>query len=112
MALSDLPLRVQVSLSLGRALWGVPTPALRAVTVSWDEKWLKPRFVYDQPPSEIERDLVSASATELVADFTAHKVDESWEVIPWPEPLHLQPGEAWAFLRYEPPQEPALTSLI
>ena len=101
----NLSLRLEVLLSAQRALWEVPTPALRAVAVAWDERWLRPRFVYDAPPSESEQELVSLFGTYLAADFVAHMVDERYEVLPWPQPLNLRPGEDWVYLRYEPDRE-------
>ena len=101
----DLSLRVEVLLSAQRALWEVPTPALRAVAVAWDEQWLRPRFVYDAALSENEQESVSLFGTHLVADFVVHMVDERYEVLPWPQPLTLRPGEVWVYLRYEPDRE-------
>jgi hypothetical protein len=99
---TDLPLRLRVLLSAGRALWEVPTPALRAVAVAWDEQWLRPRFVYDSEPTETERELVSLFGTCHVADFASHRVDERIDVLPCPHPVDLNPGEEWLYLRYEP----------
>ena len=85
-----------------RALWLVPTPNLRAVAVSWDDHWLRPRFVYAAAPSDEERELASVAATEMVADFVAHKIDEQLETLTSPLPLNLREGEEWVYLRYEP----------
>ncbi len=84
-----------------RALWEVPTPRLRAVAVGWDEEWLRPRFVYDGEPSDVERELVSLFGTYLVADFPDHKVRERVDVVPLPADRELLEGEAWVYLRYE-----------
>lgn len=102
MTLDTVSLRVRVLLSAQRALWKVPTPALRAVAVAWDGQWLRPRFVYDAPPSENEQELVNLFGTEHVADFVSHMVDERHEVLPWPQPLDLGTGEEWVYLRHEP----------
>lgn len=96
-----MPLRSQVLLSAMRALWQVPTPNLRGVAVSWDEQWLRPRFVYDAVPSDEERELASEAATEMVADFAAHKVNENVEATPAPVPLALGSDEEWVYLRHE-----------
>lgn len=72
------------------------------VLPTWDDQWLRPRFVYVVPPSENEQELVSLFGTYLVADFVSHKVDERKEVLSCPQPLTLGPGEDWAYLRHEP----------
>ena len=105
MASDSASLRVEVLLSAQRALWDIPTPALRAVAVAWDEQWLRPRFVYDAPPTEDERELVILFGSYHAADFVSHKVNERYEVLPWPLPLNVQPDEVWVYRRYEPDRE-------
>lgn len=95
------PSQSDVLLSAARALWEVPTPGLRAVAVGWDEQWVRPRFIYEDEPSDEERELVSLFGTHLVADFSNHKVEERVEVVPSSARLELLDGEAWVYLRHE-----------
>lgn len=69
MTASELsPLRARVLLSMQRGLLGMVTPALRRVTVRWDERRINARFLYAHDDDE-NIDLVQEIETEVLADF-------------------------------------------
>lgn len=94
--------RVEVLLSLQRALWGMVTPALRGVAVQIDYPRIVIRFVYaTQVPDAAEiSDDVEAYVS---ADFLPPVSVESTTVVQDVGiPLQLEAGEEWVFLRREP----------
>lgn len=60
--------RMQVQLSLQRALWDIVTPSLRGVVARAAYPYIQARFLYEQVSME-ERDLVSEVEVLVVADF-------------------------------------------
>ena len=92
----------EVLLSVGRTLWGIPTPELRTVAVSWQGSDIMLRFIYDKPVEYFERELASLCGTYTVADFPTATVAEQAVHIAVPQALVLAEGEQWVYLRYEP----------
>ncbi len=98
----DCELATEVRLSVARALWGVPTPELRAVAVGWDDEVIRLLFFYDKPVTDFESDLVGACGGEVIADFPAHRIDEEAVHLPAPGRLELGELKEWAYMRHEP----------
>lgn len=59
-------------LSLQRALWEVVTPALRGVTVRFDDSRITARFLFAEEPNAQDREDVSLAETFTIADFEEH----------------------------------------
>lgn len=93
--------RVNVLLSLQRALLGEVFPALRAVTVEWSDTSVKFFAYVDGEVQEEDEESISCVATEVTADFPA-EVDVSWEVIRRDAPASTQDGRITVYLRREP----------
>ena len=104
--MADIPLHVQLQLSLQRGLWGVVRPQLRQASIEADElnKIIRVRFEYDRDHDPEAQEGCSCAATEVMADFPEPwQLDEQHVSVPFPEPLsrlqHL------AYLRAEPETE-------
>lgn len=95
--------RTDVLLFVQRALWQIPTPDLRGVSVGVRESAIRADFHYDGPVSDLHRDLVSEAETELIADLPP-EVTVRFQAVstPRPEPLSLDGLSDWVFLRWEP----------
>jgi hypothetical protein len=97
---SGNPLRVQILLSVQRALLGEVPPALRGVTVGWHDTTVQLRCYFDGPVSEEDRESMSCVASEVIADFSAPwTIDE--EVIRKDAPEPMESLDAWAYRRRE-----------
>lgn len=106
--MNGLPFRLRVLLNLSRALWEIPTPELRFITVKIDGGDVSARFGYDVPIDELVQELVSLAETELYADFASTpgvSITFRPEHVPQSEPRELRDGEEWYYLRYEPPAD-------
>ena len=55
-----------------RALWGEVSPALRAMAIDWDEKFIYLFFYYDGEISEEDIESAECACTEIIADFWEH----------------------------------------
>jgi hypothetical protein len=66
-----MPSRVDLILSLVRALWGHITPKVRGVSTELDAdlRVVRVRFVLDRDPDEDTRDAASCATTEVIAEF-------------------------------------------
>jgi|SRR5687767_4055921 hypothetical protein len=67
--LTAIDLRVQVLLSIQRALVGTVTPNLRLVVCSWSDSAIEIRAIYDGPPTPDEVEEMSIVETNVIADF-------------------------------------------
>jgi hypothetical protein len=109
--MGDNSLRVEVLLSLQRALWEAVTPALRGVAVALPDaatghRALSARFLYEGQVGEFQRELTSLTEAYVIADFPQ---------IPSSLPIDFQAiacadrellnGEEWVYLRWEPDTE-------
>ena len=100
--MASLPSRVDLIMSLQRALLGGVHPDLRAASIQADpfRKLITIRFEYAAAPSEGARDSASCAATEVIADFP-----EPWKIeedhVSRPLPAKCQPLEHLVYLRHE-----------
>lgn len=89
-------------LSVQRALLGVVTSDLRAVTVTHEPQVIEVRLVYEDDPSQDVRELIDDAHTEVIADFPVDTdVRFMVVVIPPERPLSNVPGDRWLYLRKE-----------
>jgi hypothetical protein len=100
--MNEIELRRQVLLSMQVALLGMVTAALRSVSVSWTMRSVRLRFVFADPVSESDRELVSEVETEMIASLPEQTVTCVLEHRPPPAPIRSEPGEAFVFRRAEP----------
>lgn len=102
MTTGELGFRVQVLLSIQRALWDMVTPTLRGVAIQSRESPVRGRFLYEREPTLEEREIVAEVEAYVLADF-----DESVGVafqadhVPRGMARDLAPGEEWVYLRRE-----------
>lgn len=93
-------LQLQLQLSAQRALLGVVTPNLRAVSLQRRADAVHWLAVFAEEPTEQERILISVAASEVVADFSdaLQLVDE---VLVAPPPEEVQHLEHLVYARHE-----------
>jgi len=92
--------RIQVLLSLQRALWGEVFPALRAVTVEYSEASVKFVAYVDGPLEDTDADSLSAISAEVSADFLPG-VDIDYEVVRRDSPMRIDDGRLLVYRRRE-----------
>lgn len=95
--------RVQVLLSVSRALWDLVTPGLRAVTVAAREPSIRIRFIFEDEPTDDDREDASLAETYVIADFDdSVSVSATCSWLPAGVPRDLEAGEEWVYRRKEP----------
>ena len=96
--------RVEVLLSMQRALWEQVTPNLRGVTIALRAEdpgqRVDARLLYEAAVGETERECASLAETHCIADMTPD-VAVAFAVVEHAS-LDLLPGEEWVYLRHEP----------
>jgi hypothetical protein len=88
--MADLPLPVQLLLSLQRGLLGEVRSQLRQASIEADEKGkvVRVRFEYDGTPCTETRESCACAATEVIADFSEPwQLEEQHVSVPFPQPL-------------------------
>lgn len=106
------PDQTNVLLSVGRALWELVTPNLRAVAVNpGDDNSVTGRFLFENEPSEDDLENTSCAETYVVADFYPD-ISVRFSAIKWSSltPPSLGPGEEWIYFRKESQQDPLRTT--
>jgi hypothetical protein len=93
--------RIEVLLSVQRALWDMVTPSLRGVAVKPAGPLIEARLIYESVTEE-ERMIAAEVEAYVVADFTP-PVDVSFDAVAVSisAPRELEPGEEWVYLRRE-----------
>jgi hypothetical protein len=74
----DASLRARLLLSVQRAMLGEVTPNIRAVTCRIDSTLIILRWIIDGPVSEKLKDNLSIIGTEVVSDFSSHRISEEF----------------------------------
>ena len=67
--------RINVMLSLQKALIGAITPHLRAVNIAWDMHRIDIYFIYDGEISEDDQEESECAATEVLANFPDDSIE-------------------------------------
>ena len=101
--MANVPSRVDLILSLQRALLGEVRTELRAASIQAEpfRRLIKVRFEYAGSPSDEVRESGSCAATEVIADFPAPwRIEE--EHVSRPLPAKCEPLEHLVYLRHEP----------
>lgn len=94
-------LRPLVLLSIQRALLGVVTENIRAITCSWNETNILIKYIYGDNPSEEELDDLSCVETEIMSDFPEHEVESTWQVISSDKSVNAEHLQAWVYRKKE-----------
>lgn len=94
--------RASVLLSVQRALWDLVTPSLRGVAVRAEHPVIDARFLFENEPSDDDREDVSLAETSSTAEFS-DDVTVSFRAVrvPASSPRTLVEGEEWVYLRKE-----------
>jgi hypothetical protein len=102
MMTGELSFRVQALLSIQRALWEMVTPNLRGVAIQPEAPIIRGRFLYENDPTNKEREIVAEVEAYVLADFD-ESVDVSFraEHVPPERPRDLLLGEEWVYMRRE-----------
>lgn len=98
--MQTVEMRIRVILSVQRALLGEVSPALRGVTVGWDEKRIAILCYYDRRISEEDREAMSCVETEVMADFPAD-LQIDLDVIQCDAPQEMKLLDVWVYCRRE-----------
>jgi hypothetical protein len=94
--------RVRVLISIQSALLGLVTPNLRGVAVAAHEPSIRLRFVFENDPSDDDRENVSLAETYVIADFEDFvSVEAICGWVPVSKPLRLEAGEEGVYMRKE-----------
>jgi hypothetical protein len=93
--------RIEVLLSVQRALWDMVTPALRAIAVRPRYPLIEARLLYETVGEE-QRQLALELEAYVVADFLP-PVGVRFEAVEIPETVQreLETGEEWVYRRRE-----------
>jgi hypothetical protein len=99
---AEMDFRISVLLSLQSSLWELVTPNLRGVTVREKYPSIEARFLFENDPTEEDRENVLEAETYTIADFSEDvEVTFSPAWIPMSEPRNLELDEHWVYLRKE-----------
>jgi hypothetical protein len=88
-------------LSVNRALWGEVGPSLRRVYVTSRDGLVLLRFYFDGPISEEDRESASCASTEVIADFSDHRISEELIRCDAPAPIPVDDGWHCVYARRE-----------
>ncbi|WP_308797711.1 hypothetical protein [Agromyces silvae] len=93
---------MRVLLSVQGALLGLVTPNLRGVAVAARKPTIRLRFIFENDPSEDDRENVALAETYVIADFEDFvTVEADCEWVPMTTRLQLQDGEEGVYMRKE-----------
>jgi hypothetical protein len=90
----------RILLSVQRALLGEVFPALRGVTVGWNERTIRILCYVYGPVSPIDEERLSGVESEVLADFSKD-YEVRLDTIRCDEPANMTPLQAWAYRRRE-----------
>ncbi|HEX8201392.1 MAG TPA: hypothetical protein VF590_12970 [Isosphaeraceae bacterium] len=94
--------RIQVLLSVNRALLGEVPPSLRGVTVAWDEHSIEVVAYFDGEIAVEDRESMECVLTEVIADFSPDpEAQYRLDCLRRDAPARMEPLRAWVYLRRE-----------
>jgi hypothetical protein len=94
-----IEIRNSVILSVQRALLGEVSPALRGVTVGWNDNSINILCFFDGFISEEDREAMSCVETEVMADFSEFEIKLS--PLRCDAPKQMKSLDAWVYRRSE-----------
>ena len=98
---TDLQLRRDVLLTFQVALLGMVGPSLRGVTVSWADRKIVGRLLFDGEVGADERECASDVEAEIAASFPDHEIEVTAGRCDFPEPVNERGLTAWVYRRKE-----------
>lgn len=96
---TETDIRARVLLSVQRALLGEVFPALRGVTVGWDDRTIRIVCYMDGPISARDQERLGCVEAEISADFEDYQVHV--DTVRCDAPADMAPLRAWAYRRRE-----------
>lgn len=97
--MQTIEIRNSIILSVQRALLGEVSPALRGVTVGWNDKSINILCYFDGFISKEDREAMSCVETEVMADFPDLQID--LDVIQCDVPQEMNLLDVWVYRRRE-----------
>jgi hypothetical protein len=97
--MNAIELRVRVLLTLQAALLGMVTASMRSVLVSWTDKDVRVRIVFDRAISPDDLELVSEIETEVISHLPEHTVHCQAEACLTSAKVHVNADEVLVFQR-------------
>lgn len=99
--MTNIELRINVLLSLQRALLGEISPNIRGITCSWDTSIITIHCYFQAEISDDDRESMECVATEVIADFPEHRVILECKRLDMPASLNPYTLSAWVYRRKE-----------
>lgn len=93
--------RVELLLSMQKALLGEITPNIRGITCGCNESEIIIKCYFNNEISEEEKEAMECVATEVIACFPNQKINLECKRIDFPEPLMPYKLSEWVYLRKE-----------
>jgi hypothetical protein len=104
--MTDTDIRIQLLLSVQRALLDAVPATLRAVTCGWAGTEITLQFLFDGSISEDDEESMRMAGTEVIADFPAPwTMAEEIVRFDYPGDLHSRTLPLWAYARKEKTSE-------
>ena len=104
--MTDAEIRLQLLLSIQRALLGAVPAPLRAVTCGWNATKITLQFIFDGEISEDDEEGARIAGTEVIADFPAPwTLTEEIVRFDYPADLRSRTLPIWAYARKESTSE-------
>jgi hypothetical protein len=97
----DESLRIDIVLSVQRALLGGVTHNLRGVAADWDDSTIRIICYYHGPISDEDREIMSIVHTEVATDFIDTRTVQEFLLERRDMPMKMDGFRAWVFLRKE-----------
>jgi hypothetical protein len=97
----EIEIRRKLLLRFQTALLGMITPALRGVAVSWTDRTIVGRLLFDSDVADNEFECASDVEAEVAAAFPDHEVGIKAETYPHPRPMIERGLDAWVYRRKE-----------
>ena len=93
-------LRIRVLLTLQASLLGMVTANMRAVAVSWNDKDVRVRVVFDETVSAEDAEVASQIESEVISHLPDHNVRCQAEACATPHgKIRINPEEVMVFQR-------------
>jgi len=106
MVANDPEIRIQLLLSVQRALLEAVPPALRSVTCGWEGTEIKIQFLFDGEISEDDAESARMAGTQIIANFPSPwTLVEEIERCDYPTDLRSRALPLWTYARKEKTSE-------
>jgi hypothetical protein len=93
-------IRPRILLAVQRALLGEVFPAVRGVTVGWNDHTIRILCYIDGPVSPTDQERLSCVESEVMADFS-DDYEVRLDTVRCDAPADMTPLQAWAYRRRE-----------